>query len=264
MGIESFPTDNLGMPLSVIIPDPRRREEGEWDRHHAWHFARHFLLPSQGATPGSRVVRFTKKQLTPIEVHRRIHRELPMGVQRPISKDDEVRHVLFNLAGRVSGEALKVIKGKVTKVELNRYDRLFLRIPGVINVDKTGSRKVGAGTNVETEISDFLLGYIASMGLPETVRNNQLLVEEFTETKDDELRDEQAKLILRAAAQVALSPWEALYTSERRESALSIDAPADPADVFFESIRRGVSDLGLAVQGMVDVCLENDLPVGNS
>ena len=260
MGIETYPTDEMGMPLSIVIPDPRRRE-GAWNRHHAWHYARHFLFEEHGATPGLRVVRFTKKGRIPVVLHDLVHEERPGGVPVPAGEDEEVKHALFNLAGRVSTEALKLVKGSIQKVELNRYDRKLLRLPGVFTSDTSQSFNIGKSDNVEYEIGNFLMGYVVKKGLSTVIQDRASLVGQFIELPQGEARDEQARLIVRAVAQVALSPWEKIYKQARTEDSLKLAAPHEPTDVIMASIKYGIPDLPTTIQSAIDQQLSETSPV---
>lgn len=243
MALEAYPTDEMGMPMAVLIPD-LKQHEGQWDRHHPWYYARYYFLPELGATAGSRIVRATKKQAIMRVDHIVVHDVYEAGVERPEDEIGEIKHTLFNLAGRVSSEGVQVAKGNVNVVEINPYRKKLLRRTNVFVTEKEPGALY--------EIGEHLLGFVVKNGFPAVIADQESLVTEFSELPHGDVREESIRFLIREAAAVALSPWEALYKQEREAQVLRIDAPSEPADVFMGSIKRGIPDLSVVFQKTVE------------
>ncbi len=242
MALEAYPVDSMGMPLAVVIAQDPKLGEAPWNKHHAWFYARRFLWPQLGATPGSRAVRGTRKQRVLEADHNDLHDAYEAGLEPPQNEHEEAKQVLFNLAGRVTDEGVLVKNGSLSIIEIDPYRKSLLRKNGIFGIEKDAKELA--------RIGGFLLDYVVKNGLPQLMSSQESLIEQYAESIDEE-RDRLLKVTIRAAAAIALSPWEDLYSTERRNNSLRERACWHPEDVFRLPIFGFVPDLDAAFQKTV-------------
>ena len=232
MAQEFYPTDDLGMPLPVIIPRPpdaESKKARKWNRHHAWYYSGRFLL----GTEGSRTVRFSRLQHMPVKTHNWAHGRYKQGLELPPTEYDEFKLTMLGCAGYISPEGLLVTKRGVQQIEINPGQKRELRRPGVFTIEKGSAFEIG----------EFLMGYAIKNGLGQVVEDHESRVSRFMEMPSGEEKEELALSIVREAAEVAVEPLDFFYAAARSTHSLKTHAPRTPRRLMMGHIKHTIPDL---------------------
>ncbi len=237
MAGEMFPKDELGMMLPIITPRLDHKSPAGWNRHHAWYYARRFLLGEENnpATEGSRILRYTRLQTIPIWSHDRIHYRYKGGSWRPNNEFDEFKLTLLGWAGYIPEKGIQVKKTHIKEVGLRSKQKENLRLPNVFTVESK--------PDVAYEIGDYVMRYITSHGLEHLVSDQESLVAQYIEEPDSEERVERAINLVRAAAAIALDPFETVYEEARRAEALRVHSPSNLTWLVMPHVVEHVADI---------------------
>lgn len=203
-----------GMPLPIILttippgrcPDP--------NKHHAFYHRVDF----ENGTEGSRAVRLSRVQMTPIFLHNRFHNFYRGGVELPVSEEEEFRLTILGYAGYIPEMGVDVSRSEPRVTHITRAQRRELRQPGVFTAEqgKVRSRKIG----------DFLIGYVTRHGLD--MDSSESLIDQFLFAETFERRWKVGMKLIEHATDNAAQPFDQEYATLRKKRQLNVTASRCP------------------------------------
>jgi hypothetical protein len=194
-----FPADELGIPLSIDIPQSYRNELGRLDSaryrlddHHRF-APKKFLIHRYGDL--GKILRYCCLQNVPREVHDDFNASFDKPLL-PVSQTAKFGAILLSVARYFPAEAINVTDGEPFRRELSPAERQ--RIWGNNEI------RPQQGGKIQREI----LKYVAKQDLSGV---DESVIEEFVTTPYDDARIRTGKKLFRIAAEVAVGPIERRY-----------------------------------------------------
>ncbi len=203
-----------GMPLPILITSIPPGKCTDSNRHHAFYDRVNF----EHGTEGSRAVRLSRVQTTPIYLHNRFHNFYKAGMEVPADEHEEFRLTILGYAGYVPEKAVDVSRSSPKEVHINRAQRRELRQPGVFTVEQ--------GRERSRRIGDFLISYVTRHGLD--MDSDENLVDEFLGAKTFETRWKVGMKLVENATDNAAEPFDQEYVSLRKKRLLNVTASRCP------------------------------------
>lgn len=193
------PTDPLTrMPLPVLPPpgirELRRRgktQEANW--HHHYHPSNSKLLTSAAGL----AVRHVRLQLLPLETHHNVYHAIFEGPKLPVTNEQRFGQIILACANYIPPLAIDVHKDDPTEpVSLSKRMRHRLQTSGEIEL------------RGHSNISTFIKNYLVAQDLSHV---NDLVIEEFLYTHDQERKRYLGHWLLAIASEIAVEPIEPVY-----------------------------------------------------
>lgn len=240
MAAEAYPTDILGMPLPLVIPRPPRKPTDAWNHHHAWYYARRFLHNSVA----SEIVRLSRVQYVPKNLHQRVHNRYKQGLEPPADDFTAFTFAVLGCASYVPDEGLWVSRNSVERIELSSAQKGRLRRPGIFGHQK--------GAKVPGRIAKFMLDFAVANGLGEVLAGEESRIERFLAMPAGSAKQREALGIVATATEVVTGPIEPLYTLAREEESLGMHAPRSPRRLIMGRIKHNIADVSGRLQQNIE------------
>lgn len=194
-----FPADELGIPLSIYVPDSYRDDVGRLDqnkhkvnKHHRF-APKKFLIHKHGEL--GKILRYSCLQFVPVELHDEFNKSYDQPLL-PVTQLTKFGAIILSVARYLPAEAIDVSNGSPRKRELSLAERQLIWSNNELRPEQ-GSK-----------VQDAILRYVVSQDINGV---DERLVEEFLTTLDDETRVARGKQLFRIAAEVAVEPIEQRY-----------------------------------------------------
>jgi hypothetical protein len=189
-----FPADELGIPLSIYIPDEYRNEwnrldtvKHRMDKHHRF-APKKFLIHRDGDI--GKVLRYCCLQYVPIDLHAKFNAYYDKP-QLPKTRAGKFGALLLSIARYLPAEAIDVSRGQPVRKELSLEEKQLIWANNELRPEQS--------PKVQREI----LEYVAKRDISGV---DESLVYEFLTTPDNDIRIGKGKQLFRIAAEVAVEP----------------------------------------------------------
>jgi len=189
-----FPYDELGIPLSIYIPNSYRTDDGQLDkinypvdRHHRF-APKKDLLHKQGEL--GKVLRYSSLQIVPKQLHTAFNGYFEKP-RIPETVEGKFGALLVSVARYLPAEAIDVSGGAPVRKELDSVERQQIWMNNEVRPEQAG------------KIQREILGYVARRNIEGVDRD---LVNRFLITPSNMERVEIGRQLFRVAAEVAVEP----------------------------------------------------------
>ncbi len=202
------PTDELtGMPLPIAPIDSPYKS----DWHHHFHPK---LSPLLQNDIGGKAVRAARIQKVDYPTHHNDYHGIYLGPPLPETDEDKFAMTIMSAAGYMPDSAIKFNKRQPEIIKLDPQLQRRMQTSGEIKVGGSGS--VGA----------FIRQYVMQQPI-ESINVNELTIEEFLETKDNERRLEIGHALLGLITKKATEPVAEVYYQAFKKDKLLPGVPGN-------------------------------------
>lgn len=194
-----FPADELGIPLSIYIPNHFRDENGKLDksnhrldRHHRF-APKKYLIHEKGEI--GKILRYSCLQIVPQELHANFNRNYKKP-RLPESRPGKFGALLLSIARYLPSEAIDVTEGAPERRGITPEERQLIWANNELRPEQ--------GSKIQREI----INYVTKQNITEI---DESLAKEFIYTTDTDRRITLGRKLFRMAAEVAVQPIEKAY-----------------------------------------------------